>query len=615
MPGVTIDFNANLARYTSGVDKAIADLNRYQTHAQRTSANVISAFKALAVGLSGVGVASYGKAIIDLADEMNDLSQRIGINIQDLATWKLATAQSGTTTEALAKGVKGLSTYMLEHGERLRAAGVTANTANGAMVQLADIFAGMDDGIEKTTLAVQIFGKSGMDMIPMLNQGSKGLQEAQEKARDYGARLAELAPHADRFNDLLAEMSLQAQAAKINLGVELVPELVKLAEQLQAGRQIAGGWVGAMWEFGVVLDPVKGIPENLKQTRLELEKLNAEMAAGLQENLRNGGLIDLSDLEKGIGAADRRKKFLEFMQRQEVMANLGGKNILDARDLSLKTGPTMERARLLLQKEAASDGKKSFKREFDPIGDFGFKLSEMNEKFKRAGFDARDKEAGDAVERLNRLLAATPTGQFEKAREEMQFFADALQKNVITEEQYLELVGERYGKSKEAIAELNSAARDLGFTFSSAFEDAIVGGKDLSSVLQGLAQDVTRIFVRKTVTEPLGESLAGAFKGIGGGGGLVGGIKNLFTFDGGGYTGAGSRSGGLDGKGGFMAVLHPNETVVDHTKGGAGDSVIIYQVNNIDSRSDQGTIAAAMVQAKNAAVAEVHNAMRRGSWA
>jgi hypothetical protein len=36
--------------------------------------------------------------------------------------------------------------------------------------------------------------------------------------------------------------------------------------------------------------------------------------------------------------------------------------------------------------------------------------------------------------------------------------------------------------------------------------------------------------------------------------------------NGGGFTGFGSRSGGLDNKGGFLSVLHPNETVIDHTK-------------------------------------------------
>ena len=46
------------------------------------------------------------------------------------------------------------------------------------------------------------------------------------------------------------------------------------------------------------------------------------------------------------------------------------------------------------------------------------------------------------------------------------------------------------------------------------------------------------------------------------------------SFDGGGFTGGGARAGGVDGKGGFPAILHPNETVVDHTKGqGMGVSV------------------------------------------
>lgn len=43
--------------------------------------------------------------------------------------------------------------------------------------------------------------------------------------------------------------------------------------------------------------------------------------------------------------------------------------------------------------------------------------------------------------------------------------------------------------------------------------------------------------------------------------------QTISSFDGGGYTGNGSRTGGLDGKGGFMAMMHPRETVIDHTKG------------------------------------------------
>ncbi|MBM1921458.1 hypothetical protein [Pseudosulfitobacter pseudonitzschiae] len=59
-----------------------------------------------------------------------------------------------------------------------------------------------------------------------------------------------------------------------------------------------------------------------------------------------------------------------------------------------------------------------------------------------------------------------------------------------------------------------------------------------------------------------GEALVNAFRQ----GAIAAG--EVPSFAGGGYTGNGSRSGGLDGKGGFMAMLHPRETVTDHTRGG-----------------------------------------------
>jgi hypothetical protein len=55
-------------------------------------------------------------------------------------------------------------------------------------------------------------------------------------------------------------------------------------------------------------------------------------------------------------------------------------------------------------------------------------------------------------------------------------------------------------------------------------------------------------------------------------GGLFGGLAKLLSFDGGGDTGMGSRTGGIDGKGGFVAVLHPQETVIDRTRQNAASA-------------------------------------------
>jgi hypothetical protein len=76
------------------------------------------------------------------------------------------------------------------------------------------------------------------------------------------------------------------------------------------------------------------------------------------------------------------------------------------------------------------------------------------------------------------------------------------------------LVQNSLSETAKSIESNTSAARELGLTFSSAFEDAVIEGKKLRDVLKGLAQDVLRIFVRKQVTEPLANMASSAFGSI-----------------------------------------------------------------------------------------------------
>ena len=57
----------------------------------------------------------------------------------------------------------------------------------------------------------------------------------------------------------------------------------------------------------------------------------------------------------------------------------------------------------------------------------------------------------------------------------------------------------------------------------------------------------------------------------------------LPILEGGGYTGMGARSGGLDGRGGFPAILHPNETVIDHTKGQGMGATVNFNISTVDA--------------------------------
>jgi hypothetical protein len=84
------------------------------------------------------------------------------------------------------------------------------------------------------------------------------------------------------------------------------------------------------------------------------------------------------------------------------------------------------------------------------------------------------------------------------------------------------------------------------------------------------------------------------------------------SFDGGGFTGRGSRSGGMDGKGGFPAILHPNETVVDHTKGQSGGITIVNNIDATGAGADVDMkIRAAMQQTSQQTILSIQDLMRR----
>lgn len=72
-----------------------------------------------------------------------------------------------------------------------------------------------------------------------------------------------------------------------------------------------------------------------------------------------------------------------------------------------------------------------------------------------------------------------------------------------------EQIEDTYDRATRSAEGLNGVGRDLGLTFSSAFEDAIIRGQRFSQVLQGLAQDIARVLIRRTVTEPLGNAVSG----------------------------------------------------------------------------------------------------------
>lgn len=190
--------------------------------------------------------------------------------------------------------------------------------------------------------------------------------------------------------------------------------------------------------------------------------------------------------------------------------------------------------------------------------------------------------------------------------------------------------------ANDAIANYRDGAADVaGMTnelFTNAFqgmEDALVtfvttGKLSFTDLANSIVADITRIIIKQQISNALG--VAGGSGGSGALGLIGAGVSALFgtsgtaalassmpgnsldtflklnnnfgtgpSFDGGGYTGDAPRVGGVDGKGGFWALMHPQETVVDHARGQTAGMTVTnhFTISGPVDRRTEGQIAAA----------------------
>lgn len=200
-------------------------------------------------------------------------------------------------------------------------------------------------------------------------------------------------------------------------------------------------------------------------------------------------------------------------------------------------------------------------------------------------------------------------GTFEIARQkaELDLLNDARQAGLTITDEVTAQIGQMATEYASATYELERMTEEYNFykdTFSGFFSDLKSGLRDGQSLWEALGNaganaldkiaDRALSMAANGLFDMIFGAVLGGFSGgfgnpmsLGAGGpGFLGGGASAWgpSFDGGGFTGYGVRSGGIDGRGGFPAILHPNETVVDHTKTAANDSggdIVISNVINV----------------------------------
>jgi hypothetical protein len=210
---------------------------------------------AVVAGIAGAFATVENLQALKILDQLDDLSEKTGITVERLSELRFAGEAVGTPLEAIATGVGRLSKQMAEAAggnkeaiETFKTLGVEVKNADGTLRgsdqvlgDIADRFRSYEDGAAKAALAQRIFGKSGADMIPLLNQGRDGIERLRREAEQLGAIYGgDLAKDAATLNDNITKLRLSSEAAAIALGGPFIKSLVRITEQMIEAKKEAG---------------------------------------------------------------------------------------------------------------------------------------------------------------------------------------------------------------------------------------------------------------------------------------------------------------------------------------------------------------------------------------
>lgn len=308
----------------------------------KSSKTLSNGLKSLATYFAAEKIISFGKGILENADNLNKMSQKTGVAVETLAKFQGAAELSNVPLEGLAKGLNKLAVNMVEAkngnselsgtfkslGIGLRDSSGNMKTAGDVTKELADKFKGFKDGPEKAALAVKLFGKSGADLIPFLNQGSEEIEK-------FGLAIdQDFASRAEKFLDTLTLIGMNIKNGAISSLQALLPTLQEIADAFtdftssgddtigfmdalsEAGRLLAIGLVASFTGIKSALDAaITGFREAwalLKGDSKEVERLDRELGERMQRRLADMNAFTLkltkNSLLFGEGTEDEIRK-------------------------------------------------------------------------------------------------------------------------------------------------------------------------------------------------------------------------------------------------------------------------------------------------------------------
>lgn len=574
---------------------------------------VQTAFTALAAsgGALAAGALLNGlKAIVSSIDDLADTAQGLGITAVELANFRIAAQEAGVGSEQFdgavtrlnvkiseaAAGSEQAAAYFRSMGIAVRDAGGNVRPTVDVLGDIANVFAGLEDGPAKAALAVELFGKAGAKLIPLLNGGADGLQRFSGLTEDTVRQAQRLQAEFDRT-------AASTQRLKNELAGVALPFI---NDQLEAASRAAEKFrelsiAQRAWAFAT-----GQVQRELSNQRTRQEQINAALAIGEGAYSNEGraalrsaqAIIDnaQADLKKTKTVKDKTvaiddstqalARYVEQLQREsEKLEELSEQ---EKALQFLKANPKVDNAQtreLLLLLSEKVEKQKQDKAIEEERGRVVRSQLEEERRLREEVFAL----AGIAEE--NRKRALTETLELE------------IQRGAVTQEQALVAVKAIAG-IREETEKSNDAAERLGLTIASSLGEWITSGGSASDFIKALGQDVLKLTTQLLILEPLAKAIKESFSstGTGGAGGAsswLDGFGKLFssligsyagTFAGGGTLGAGQW--GIAGEAGPEIVRGPAQII---PSGAGGNTINVNVQGNTDART-ANQIAAAVAR-------------------
>ena len=315
-----------------------------------------------ALGMLGVGASvgafmAAGRGALQMADDLGTTATKLGVTTDFLQEFNFAAEQSGVSAEAAQNGFqrfsRGLAQAQFGGGElakSLQAMGIALTDQNGKTKDAQTVFSEFADGLantqnssEKVMHAFNAFGRSGVDMIAMLNNGSAGFEELRQQAREAGVVLEE--DHIAQLDKADKSMKKFGQQAKVMFATFLS----KGIRAFKIGQNVAEKYFDMMFanvgKIGRALKKfftfdLDGAIDEVASLELEYESIGEMIDAATKEVDKQ---LDLEkklteETKKRQAAVQQTTKHIQEQQKAEQkMLDAKGKLQTKKRDRSLLT--------------------------------------------------------------------------------------------------------------------------------------------------------------------------------------------------------------------------------------------------------------------------------------